>query len=350
MQTQDASSAPARSAPRHASSGARDRARDRLSARLLSYARGQRSKRAEKARLQSVGGRKTAITKNAAAITTLTKTLQGDLQTQASMLADAQVVVSAKPLCFQLNNPGLGDYGPQLLRAAETHDHCDRLTKFVLEDRGPFYANEQHHVPNGPKLFIENVQLKFEFYGFVDSTRIRVDIVRQKKIDKQYWNPHDGTMNYMPNNLHGFEHLAGFTSREIDRSTFEVLQTKHLYLNSKASSNLADAAQDRPTSEATTSPYKLLTMNVPLKKTYTQLEATVNETTGVDDTQLDAHGEDGAESKGSYSYDNQDPFTNVWCIISTDDMTALGDVVTGDSVRVNIIRKVTWRDFRASGI
>ena len=41
------------------------------------------------------------------------------------------------------------------------------------------------------------------------------------------------------------------------------------------------------------------------------------------------------------------PLHGVWCIISSDDITDRGSVLTGDAVVVEIIRRCTWRDFRA---
>ena len=37
-----------------------------------------------------------------------------------------------------------------------------------------------------------------------------------------------------------------------------------------------------------------------------------------------------------YEYSNQNPLQNVWCLISTDDKTAIDNIVTGDAVGVKI--------------
>jgi hypothetical protein len=48
----------------------------------------------------------------------------------------------------------------------------------------------------------------------------------------------------------------------------------------------------------------------------------------------------------SWSFDNQYPTSNIFCVISSDDQTGFLSVVTGDSVSVRIIRGVTWQDHR----
>jgi len=55
-------------------------------------------------------------------------------------------------------------------------------------------------------------------------------------------------------------------------------------------------------------------------------------------------GDGHASGVGSYNYDNQHPLSNIWCLISTDDETAVASVITGDAVSVEIIRTCIWRD------
>jgi len=268
-----------------------------------------------------------------------------------SRLADPQTVVAAKPFCFQLNNPAVGIDGPQLLRAKGSGDHCDRITDFQMDEHRPlFNSAEEAHYANGPQCYIKFCLLKFHFYGYVDATRIRIDIVRQRRpVQQNVWNPH-AAGNYMPNLLNGFANICGFNTNEIDKKTFEVLQTKYLYMNSKGTSNAVDTVQDRNTTDATTPHDIYCNMFIPMNQLYKQLDSSINEYTGVDDTEMNVHNEDGNESKGSYSWDNQMPYGkagNVWCVISTDDRTALDELVDGDSVSFDIIRKVSWRDPKA---
>ena len=272
--------------------------------------------------------------------------MMGPVQTQVTRLAQYVYPTSEHPICFQLNNPGYGLDGPPIFRSVDGDDHVQKLTQFDLVDRGLFFQAEQDHYPNGPSLYMSHVDLKFEIFGFLDYTRVRIDIVRQKKFDKQFFNPHKGNQNFMPHNIEGFAEICGFTGKEIDRSTFQVLQTKHIYFNSKGSSNPSDVAANAITVEGTTGPYKIVNMHVPLRRVFRQLESSVSETTGDDSYNLNAHSES-TDTKGSYSHDNQHPLANVWCIISTDDQSALTHLIDGDAVRVNIVRKCVWRDNRA---
>ena len=51
-----------------------------------------------------------------------------------------------------------------------------------------------------------------------------------------------------------------------------------------------------------------------------------------------------SDIKGVYSYANMDPKSQIWCIISTSDKTALDAAFTGDAVECTIHRTCTWRD------
>lgn len=52
---------------------------------------------------------------------------------------------------------------------------------------------------------------------------------------------------------------------------------------------------------------------------------------------------DGTPHGSAWGHNNQHPLSNIWCILSTDDETAISPG-TGDNVSVKIIRKLTWQD------
>lgn len=328
---------------------------DRTTVRSATYknrAAAKRAARQGKARAyvaKATGGSAAArVLRNTRAISDLREKLYGPLQVQRS-LGDEFTVVASKPVCFQINNPGYGQFGPAILRHAGALGGVERIGGFEKSTGMPFHAKDEDHLPNGPTLLLKSVHLQFKFEGYVDNTKIRIDVIRQKKaIDGDIWNPNTGDQTFMPHILNGLENLAGFTANEIDTSLFQVLATKHLFMNSKATSNFEDLAQDRPTTRPTTSNIAYCDLDLKLDKVCKQLLPSLDEKSGIDtaDQNFDAHDEDGAESKGPYAYDNQHPLSNIWCLVSTDDQTALTALVDGDSVRCHVIRKCVWRDRR----
>jgi hypothetical protein len=280
---------------------------------------------------------------NARKIAKLTQDQYGPVQKQITRLGDPVIVTASRPICFQLNNPGSGLHGPQLLRSTESNDYRnDRITDFAIQQDN-ILTDMIEHVPNGPKLLMKYVKLQFRVSGFLDTTRVRFDVVRQKKLNFNIYDPHTGH-NFMPALLPGFKNTVGFTPHKIDRNTFQVLQSKTVYMNSRASSNILDTAEDRATTDATTPPVKIVNMYIPMNKVCRQLDSSMNEETMADNQDQDAHDEDGNRSKGTYSWDNQHPLANLWLVIGTDDESAVLSQATGDRVLVDIIREVCWRD------
>jgi len=286
------------------------------------------------------------VASNSRKLAKLTKTQYGNIQEQSS-LADAGNIVAAHPICFQLNNPGVGQYGPAIIAPGGGADRIYKVSQFNLSTGYPLHSEDEDHVPNGPQLFMKRVDLQFKFTGFVPCTHITIHILRQKKtIDRDYWNPQNMGHTFMPHLLYGMQNLAGFTANTIDTDTFQILQTRKVFMNSTAASSVVAVAANERTSDPTTSPCKYVTMKIHMNRVCKQLHQSVNETTGNDNTHLDVHEEDGTESKGGYSWDNQHPLSNIWCVVSCDDESAFGAAITGNAVRCHIIRKCVWRDNR----
>jgi hypothetical protein len=293
-------------------------------------------------RLFTKAGRAKAIKSNARAITKLRKQMYGPVQTQSSVSDGTLTVVADSPILFQVNNPMSGPQGAIIMRA--TGGGVRNMGHFTGSAGYGWNADDAAHVPNGPKLLLKSAMFKFKFQGFVDNTKIRIDFIRQKStISGDAWNPL-GADQFLPHTSYAFRQLCGFTSNYIDRSKYEVITTKHLYMNSRGSANPADVLQDRNTTDATTSNIRYCNVYLKLNKVCKQLDSSVTEDNGNDDPLLDAHNDDGVLSKNSYDYTNQHPLSNIWCFISTDDQTAFGSIVDGDSVKVDIIRKLVWRD------
>ena len=277
--------------------------------------------------------------------------MYGPVQTQRSQTESSFIVVASRPVLFQVNNPETGTKGASVLREDNNGDHVIRIMGFnKCSYTGlQLYDKEEDHVVNGPKILLKEVELQFKVHGFLDDTRVRIDVIRQKKaVDKDVWNYHDSNTHYMPHLAHGMKDLAGFSPNEIDPSFFEILATRKLYFNSKGSSNVLDTANSEITTEATTVPTKYCTINVKFPKggkVCKQLHSSIDETTGSDAVDQDIEVLE-VDAKGSYSWENQHPLSNIWCIVSCDDQTAFGSDVTGDSCAVEVIRKCVWRDIR----
>ena len=295
---------------------------------------------------------KGSVAANKRAITTLRQQMYGPLQTQRSHSESGFYVVASRPVLFQVNNPECGAKGASILRETENGDFVSRImgfTKASYSSGLPFYDKEEDNVVNGPKLLLKQVELQFKVHGFLDDTRVRIDVIRQKKVvNRNHWNYHDANEHFMPHMAKGLKGIAGFSSNEIDTRFFEILATRHLYFNSKGSSNVIDTANSAITTEATTAPTKYAKIDLKFPKggkVCKQLTSSVDQTTGNDATDQDIEVEE-VDAKGSYSWENQHPLSNIWCLISSDDGTAFGSLVDGDAVEVQILRKCVWRDIR----
>lgn len=287
--------------------------------------------------------RKLAVT-NARKLVNLQNQIWGPKQETISMWDGLHVpILNSHPLIFHVNNFNSGNHGP----------HINRVVGAQLHNAGTFakanialdYEYHDHdHIPNGPKIQMCWAMFEFEFKGFCDNTHVRIDFVRQKKMVTDLWNQNNNNI-FLPASGSAFRGLAGFGVHHIDRKTFQVLGTKKLFFNSKGSSNAVDTVQDRNTLDATTRNIQHCKMYLPLgNRTLKQLNSSIDETNMVDETDQDVSTSTPVTS--NYSYDNLHPLSNIFCVISCDDLTAMDAAVTGDAISCRIIRRVCWRDPR----
>ena len=208
--------------------------------------------------------------------------------------------------------------------------------------------------PNHP-LYLKSVLLEFEFAGFVDDTHITIHVVQSKGIAKPdyYLESNNTADNLLPKSLANFTNLAGFTQERIDPKAFKVLASRKLYMKISRPSNptAADVTStilgaiindNYPTVPATTRAVKRCRVYVPVNRELKVLDnGSYGEEYGVTDHYRVFTG---VSDKGQYSYANMDPKSQIWCIISTSDQTALDAAFTGDAVECTIHRTCTWRD------
>merc|ERR1712097_195455 len=209
-----------------------------------------------------------------------------------------------------------------------------------MGENHPAWEGVDGNQPNGPALKILWYDLQFRIKGFLKNTRVRIDLIRQKSTPVQHWTQTDSTM-YMPQYLGNFKDLCGFTANCIDTKAFEIIKTRHVYLNSKGASHPIDTATHTDTAYPTTASEKLVHISLPhYNRVVKQLDSSRNQNDGSDRPIQDQ--DNGTEIQSNYSYDNMNPFSNVWCLITTDDLHDLADTATGDRVIVEVIRRVGW--------
>jgi len=295
------------------------------------------------------------VNRNASAIRTLQQQQWGPVQHQTSVVNQSMHVLKMHPLLLHVTNPNSGMHvGPFVFHQKSTgvcpyHTIAHGNAHFeVYTGQGPsaadMDAHDQFNVANGPKCMLRTVTLEFEFKGLVDCTNIRVQVIRQKKSDTDFYQP-NLEQQFLPWTLDGMTDMAGFTPNRIDTSKFQILADRKIYMNSKGTANALDGVQDRNTADPTTGPCKRASIYLKLNKVLKQLKSSVNQVNEIDD--LDHNNGTGDWEKGSYNHDNQHPLSNLWCLISTDDATAFGEALTGDVVTCNISRRLTWQDPRA---
>jgi len=322
-----------------------------------------------------------AIVKNARAITKLKNEAFGPVQTQTSQMSGSTPVTANQPCFFHVNNPNCGTHGPWMYHAGrginDQHiaDYGRYFNVYQNDSDYPFQERNEEHVANGPKLKLLYADFQFRFSGYVPDTRIRIDVVRQKRSTSDIYAHWSGIplslAQFLPYTFPGFKQLAGFHPNEIDRKTFEVIKTKHLYMNSHGMSSVVDHAIDaintgtsgaqadvsHDTVHATTPPVKYYHMRLNLNKIVKQLIPSLSEHSGVDTQAGNALEQENNENfqanHSNYKWSNLHPLSNIWVLISCDDHRSLADIIplqgaaANGRVQVDVIRKMCWRDPRA---
>lgn len=322
------------------------------------YARTKKSTRATayaKARAKpTVRTNRKMARKNATAIRKLRNDSYGSYQSQTSILTGSGdlTVLRDHPIAFHVNDPNSGNHGPQLytlengtnnLKSAGYDFRVYQGEGFWM---GDYQDDDVQHMANGPMMRLNYATFDFKFSGIVKDTRIRIDFVRQKKHMTDFWDQARGKQ-YLPSTLMSFRNLAGFTPNRIDKTVFQVLTTKYIYLDSKAQQVSNDAGATYIMDQALTAETRRCRVSLKLNRVYKQLENTTNDLTGDDQVFNGAPGLPTMDNRanGPYKFNNLNPLSNIFCIISCDDSRSWTDAFTGTShVNVEIIRKMTWQD------
>jgi len=295
--------------------------------------------------------------RNANAITKLVKSVKqlkfnewGTIQSQTSSNRHGHVFSQDHPICFHVNNLFTNADGPMLYQPNGSnnpvilgHGSFDKWVG-VGNAEGDVDDKNITHIPNGPKLKLLWATYDFEFQGYMDNCNIRIDFVRQKKLDLDFYSPSHGVNNFLPHSLAAFNRISGFSENRIDTTKFQILKTKHLFINSRGLQTAADASLERMTTEPTTTNVKRCRVALKLNKICKQLRNSTDEQSRVQDHDDPMHSLSTQYSNSAWGFDNQHPLSNIFCIISTSDTTGIQDFATGDRLSVKIIRKMTWMD------
>lgn len=284
---------------------------------------------------------RTYVRKNAMAVNSLSKQVRslkvsqyGKPQTGFHRFSNHVVPIQRYPVLFDMldytvnHQSGAGtlipsgpifQYSGATLQAVATWDRANLTSVFWLGentdtvDTGAYYATWMDYC------------IAIEGDGGLDDTRVRVDIFYQKP--KSVWQGPPGTQNILlPNALNQFDNIATPELNQINPKYFRKVYTKVVYFNSRT---------DEPTALAIgrtqfTPNKRYVRFRCSPKKLIKQ--ALTNP--------VSQGGPEAVIPDGSFGHLNTPVGQALWCLISTDDQSAL----TGDAVKVTISRKLGWRD------
>jgi len=296
-----------------------------------------------------------------------TRRLDGVYQTITGV-SPSIIVTAATPTGLHLNNLNVGaktnghPAGPQWFQASDNNPVAEpqyigveTRAMAIMKDQ----RNKAHPHCTGPKCKWLGTELQFKFEGFLDDTRVKIFIVQEKK---QYrldpWQQYTTRMSdynnplkddvemaaHMPYTLNQWRNIIGFNANSVNYKQYKVLATKSLYFNSRRTEAPSGHIEgDNAFVDATTKPVQYCSIKLKPNRMLYQLRSSQNEM-GVMDDLTDPAPADAAHDQGPWSFDNQNPYANVFCIVTTDDESALTGTLTGDRVKFTCIRRNWWQD------
>lgn len=188
-----------------------------------------------------------------------------------------------------------------------------------------FWEGERVDIPDTGKMLACDMAYTFRIEGIssLDDTRVRIDIFQQKT--KVYYvrpSTAQGGVLALPHSLAGLDNMATPTLNRLNGVYFKKIKTIWKYFNSKTT-------EDQSTQTTANIQYASFRMkpNMLIQQIGTA-PAVVNNASDV------------VVTGGQWGIYNKPLNQSLWCLISTDDRTALAS----DQVRVTVTRKVIWRD------
>lgn len=270
---------------------------------------------------------------------------QLDLKSKGPMLknyqtmAAQQIVATDRPLMFDLTdftcqNADLPQDGCRVWQSnGATPPIVAPVSTFSIGQQAanPFWSNQNRDIVSGGSFtpIYGKLTLKFTGRPHLVDTRIRVDLVSYRPSAIRANAPLNPTL-IMPNALTHLEDLATPNLNRINRTFFNVIQTKFCYINSA----VGDPAVANSV-KGTTSNTKYLTFEVRPKKTRYQ-----SRTYPLAGDLVSANNPDVEPANGAFGPTNCPIDAPLWCIISSNAPSTQG----ADRVLVNISRTCVWRN------
>lgn len=277
---------------------------------------------------------KRMVTKNARAIRSLKRSQYGKLQNGFHRFSNHVVPIQRSPVLFDMldytvnHQSGAGtaiSSGPIFqvnggtLQAVATWDRANLTSAYWIGentdtvDTGAYFATYMDYC------------IAIEGDGGLDDTRVRVDIFYQKP--RSVWTAPPGTPGLLlPSALNQLDNIATPELNQLNPRYFKKIYTKVVYFNSRT--DLPTALDVGRTQFTPNKRYVRFRMrpNKLIKQALTNPVA--------------QGGPEAVIPDGSFGHLNTPIGQSLWCLVSTDDQSAL----TGDAVKVTISRKLSWRD------
>jgi len=282
-----------------------------------------------------------------------------------------------KPLMFHVNNPGFGADGPKFIFPHQTADR-KITTEGMLAPWYPAaaqdftsYGQANRSYPTGSQVFMKYAKFGLRFSALTSDTKIRVDVIRQKRKVGANTYISEGKENYsnfLPFNVKQFQQLNEFNPHHIDRSLYEVMSTRHVYLDSAkkqdvnndtfANHILSHAPFGMGTTfadqtsvemrEATTPAEKDITIYVPMNKLIKQIWPRSKDD-NLTNVMTDDNGRPQTGDQGAWDWSNQDAYENVFLLITSNSQAAAyttpaDPALKNERVHVHMWREICWQD------
>lgn len=269
--------------------------------------------------------------------------LQGRLQMNLLGTNSQLVPIASKPICFDVTNFATGlqpstnnAYNPVYqftspvtgTPALSVATYFKRLEGPVAQTN-PYWAAANGDIPNTGQVYAENRFFRFIIKGNeqLDNTRINIRFVQARTLLRVHGNDSLGyTPVLLPTSLNHMRDLL--TVNMVNSRYFKTLYNKTLFINSHTYTVTASGAETGTT--ATTGNIIHHTVAFSLKRKLKQIA------TDPGGSQTNGGAGNGwlwpARPMSGY-------YAPIWCIISTDDVTSIGDAV---NIQVESICR--WRD------
>jgi hypothetical protein len=279
-----------------------------------------RYKAAAKIQAKARANKQQTVKKLASKVRRLDLAVKGSVQRNLQETSAIVTPTSAYPLLFDMTDFCYGvTHGAKIYQKNAVTGNVEGAAQFNAFDAGDvpaekFWNANNLDVCNDPtsgKYFARFAKMRFIISGApsLDDTRVKISIFKMKRGTIRPQGADTENVLALPDSLDGLRYMVN--TNMFNPTYFNVLYEKEIYLNS------AGDSPELTTQTNTTGNSRFIN----LKWNFNNLK--INQVTT---------GQDYAPKNRTYT----DP---IWCLISTNDLSA-----AGDAVHVKIRRHVEWRD------